>query len=138
VIALVRRSPKPAAAPPRGRASQAVALLDESDELSTHIIALAPDRVRSVAAADAARLAALHAAIEQLRGSVADEVSIQALGALDAPMRSLHAALDAIALGPPSPLNDADGAELRARATALHVETSLARATLFPPPATPL
>jgi len=135
VVALVRRSPKPAAAPARPQASTAAALLDQCDDISTHIAALAPDRVHSVAAADAARLAALHAAVEHVMASVADAGSMQALATLDASIRSLHAALDAIALSSPASLTDADWADLRARASDLHVQTSLARATLFPPPA---
>lgn len=136
VIALVRRRPKSAATPPPGPVIQTADVLDQSDQITTHLVALAPGSVSSVAGADASRVAALLATVEQLMRSNPDEASRSALGALYPSMRSLHAALDAIALAP-LPLADADVAELKARATALHTETALARATLFPPPATP-
>ena len=51
-------------------------------------------------------------------------------------MRSLHRALDALALAPHTP-SDAEVMEIRARATTLHSATALARATLLPPPGMP-
>ncbi len=134
LIALVRRSPKPVAPPEPGPPAEIAAVLDQCDAISTHVVALAPSSIGSVAAADAARLAALLATVEQLLRSTPDAAPRQALASLDASMRSLHAALDAIALVAPAPLADADVTELKARATALHSETSLTRATVFPPP----
>ena len=132
VVALLRRSPK-AVAPSPGPAAPTATVLGQSDEITTHLIGLAPGSVGSVAGADANRLAALIATIEQLMTAAPDEASRRSLAAVHDSMRSLHATLDAIALTtlPPS---DADVAELRARATALHGATALARATLLPPP----
>ena len=131
VVALRRRSPK-AAAPSPGPAAAAAAVLSESDEITTHLVGLAPGGLSSVAGADANRLAALIATIEQLMTAAPDEVSRRSLAAVHDSMRSVHAALDAITLTPP-PLSDADVVELRARATALHSATALARARLLPP-----
>ena len=130
VIALVRRSPKaaPSPAPPAPTA----AVLAQSDEISTHLVGLAPGGLGSVAGADASRLAVLITMVEQLMTSAPDETSRRALATLHEPMRSLHSALDAIALTPHPP-SDAEVAEIRARATTLHSATSLARAS--PPPA---
>ncbi len=129
VIALLRRSPKPAPSP---SPAPTAAVLAQSDEISTHLVGLAPAGLGSVAGADAGRLAVLITIVEQLLASAPDETSRRALVTLHEPMRSLHSALDAIALTPYPP-SDAEVAEVRTRATALHSATSLARATLLPP-----
>ncbi len=129
VIALLRRSPKPTPSP---SPAPTAAVLAQSDEISTHLVGLAPAGLGSVAGADAGRLAVLITIVEQLLASAPDETSRRALVTLHEPMRSLHSALDAIALTPYPP-SDADVAEVRTRATALHSATSLARATLLPP-----
>ncbi len=108
-------------------------MLAQSDEITTHLVGLAPGGLGAVAGADANRLAALITTVEQLVTSAPDETSRRALVALHEPMRSLHMALDSFALTP-HPTTDAEAAEIRARAAALHSATSLARATLFPPP----
>ncbi len=133
VIALVRRSPKAAPSPaPAAPTGPTVEVLAQSDEISTHLVRLAPGGLGSVAGADASRLAVLITIVEQLMTTAPDETSRVALARLHEPMRSLHGALDAIALTPHPP-SDAEEAEVRARATALHSATSLARATLLPP-----
>ena len=90
----------------------------------------------SVATADAGRLAALMASVQQLAGSAPDETSRQALVAVEEPLRSLQAALDAVGLAstPPSDLNVN---EVKATAARLHSATALARATIQPPPTAP-
>ena len=133
VIALVRRSPKAAPSPaPAAPTAATVEVLAQSDEITTHLVGLAPGGLGSAAGADASRLAVLITIVEQLMTSAPEETSRVALAGLHEPMRSLHGALDAIALTP-NPPSDAEVAEVRARATALHSATSLARATLLPP-----
>ena len=132
VIALMRRSPKAAPSPSPAATAPTAAVLAQSDEISTHLVGLAPAGLGAVAGADAGSLAVLITIVEQLMTSAPDETSRRALVTLHEPMRSLHGALDAIALTPHPP-SDAEVAAVRARATALHSATSLARATLLPP-----
>ena len=131
-FALLRRSPKAAPSPSPAPTAPTAAVLAQSDEISTHLVGLAPARLGAVAGADAGSLAVLITIVEQLMTSAPDETSRRALVTLHEPMRSLHGALDAIALTPHPP-SDAEVAAVRARATALHSATSLARATLLPP-----
>ena len=130
VIALVRRSPK--ATPSPAPTAPMAAVLAQSDEISTQLVGLASGSLGSVAGAEASRLAVLITMVEQLMTSAPDETSRRALATLHEPMRSLHGALDAIALSPQPP-SAAEVAEIRARATTLHSATSLARASLLPP-----
>jgi hypothetical protein len=133
VVVVVRRSQKASPWPAR-----TAAVLAESDEITTHLVGLAPSGLGSIAGADANRLATLMASVEQLMTSAPDETSRRALAALQDPLRSLHIALDAIALTP-NPLSDIEMDEIRVRATRLHSATSLARATLLPrPPGSPV
>lgn len=136
VIALVRRSPKaaPSTAPtaPTDPTAPTAAVLAQSDAISTHLVGLAPGGLGSVAGADASRLAVLITVVEQLMMSAPDETSRRALAGLHEPMRSLHSALDGLALMPHPP-SEAEVVEIRARATTLHSATSLARASLLPP-----
>ena len=139
VVAL-RRRPQRTAAPPAAPslpAASSAAVLAQSDELTTHLVGLAPSGLGAVAGADANRLATLITMVEQLMTSAPEEASMRALVALHEPMRSLHGALDAMALAPHTP-SDAEVVEIRARATTLHSATALARATLLPPPGTPV
>jgi hypothetical protein len=140
VVALRRRprqqTAAPSAAPPLPAASSA-AVLAQSDELTTHLVGLAPTGLAAVAGADADRLASLITMVEQLTTAAPEEAARRALVALHEPMRALHGALDAMALAPRTP-SDAEVADIRARATTLHSATALARATLLPAPGSPL
>ena len=115
--------------------ANAAASLDESDQITTHLIGLAPGGLSAVAGPDAARLARLMVTVQQLMTSAPDDPSRGALAQVQEPLSSLHSALDALALrqGTPS-AEDLD--ELTSRATALHAATSFARATLVPPATT--
>jgi hypothetical protein len=117
-----------------GWPAQAAAALDESDQITTHLVGLAPDGLGAVANADATRLATLMASVQQLVATAPDDPSRQALAQMQEPMRSLHGALDALAMRPPPP-SSLDLDEVRTRATALHSATSLAHASLVPPAA---
>ena len=112
--------------------AQMAAALDESDEITTHLVGLAPGGLGAVANADAARLATLMASVQQLVSSAPDAASQRAVTELQEPLRSLHGALDAVSLRPQPP-STVELDEVRARATDLHSATSLARATLVPP-----
>ena len=126
IVLLVRR--------PRGSGqwpNRAAAVLDESDQITTHLIGLAPSGLVSVAAADAGRLATLLAAVQQLAGSAPDETSRQALVPVEEPLRSLQGALDLVGLAS-TPPSDPDMREVKARAGRLHSATALARAAIQP------
>ena len=66
-----------------------MAVLDESDQITTHLVGLGPSGLVSVAAADASRLATLLATVEQLSASAPDEASRQALVRVEEPLSSL-------------------------------------------------
>jgi hypothetical protein len=112
--------------------AQAGAVLDESDQITTHLVGLTPDGLGSVAGADASRLAALVASAQQLVASAPDEAARQALAAMQPAVRSLQGAVDAVAMLPMAP-SAATVDDVRMRATELHGATALARATLVPP-----
>jgi hypothetical protein len=124
VIVLVRRSHKASPWP-----AQTAAVLGESDAITTHLVGLPPEGLAPVASADANRLATLMASVQELVTSAPDETSRRAVAALLDPLRSLHSALDAIALTMTLPSMVVVD-DLRDRARALHSATSLARATL--------
>jgi len=105
--------------------------LDESDQITTELLTIAPGSLASVAGAEAARLAAVSASVDQLMRSAPDQTSKLAFSRLQEPMRTLHARLDAVALAPMPPLAVEENA-IRAQAAQLHSETSLAWATIFP------
>lgn len=113
--------------------ANASAALAQSDEISTHLVGLEPGGLASVASADAARLAALAATVQQLASSAPDARSMQALMAMRGPLQSLHAAVDAVNLSP-TPPSALQVDQVRAAATGLHQATSLARANVLPPP----
>jgi hypothetical protein len=126
IVLLVRR--------PRGSGqwpNQAAAVLDESDQITTHLVGLGPSGLVSVAAADASRLATLMASAQQLAGSAPDETSRQALVRVEEPLRSLQGALDLVGLAS-APPSDPDVHEVHATAARLHSATALARATIQP------
>jgi hypothetical protein len=112
-------------------------MLDESDRLTTHLVGLTASGLDAVAESDAARLAALAAALQQLISSAPDETSRQALGAVEGPLHSLQSVVDAVGLAP-GPASDADLQNVVARATRMHSATALARAAVAPrlPPST--
>ena len=113
--------------------ANASAAFAQSDEITTHLVGLEPGGLASVASADAARLAALAATVQQLASSAPDDRSMQAMMAMRGPLQSLHAAVDAVNLAP-APPSDFQVDQVRAAATGLHQATSLARANVLPPP----
>jgi hypothetical protein len=131
IVLLVRR--------PRGSGqwpNRAAAVLDESDQITTHLVGLGSSGLASVAAADASRLATLMASTQQLAGSAPDETSRQALVRVEEPLRSLQGALDLVGLAS-TPPSDPDVHEIHATAARLHSATALARATIQPSPTAP-
>ncbi len=113
--------------------ADANAAFAQSDEITTHLVGLEPGGLASVASADAARLAALAATVQQLASSAPDNTSMQAMMAMRGPLQSLHAAVDAVTLAP-APPSDFQVDQVRAAATGLHQATSMARANVLPPP----
>jgi hypothetical protein len=112
--------------------ANASAAFAQSDEITTHLVGLEPGGLASVASADAARLAALAATVQQLASSAPDNTSMQSMMAMRGPLQSLHAAVDAVTLAP-APPSDFQVDQVRAAATGLHQATSLARANVLPP-----
>jgi hypothetical protein len=94
--------------------AQTAAILDGSDEITTHIVGQAPAGLSAIAGADAARLAGLMASVQQLVASAPDDASRRALAQVQDPLRSLHAALDTLGLRgtPPSEQETAEVAAL--------------------------
>ncbi len=126
IVALVRR--------PRGSGqwpNQTVAVLDESDQITTHLVGLEPSGLVSVAAADASRLATLMVSVQQLAASAPNEASRQALFQVQEPMRSLQGAIDVVGLAS-TPPSAADVAGVKTAAARLHSATALARAAIQP------
>jgi hypothetical protein len=115
-------------------ADRARAALDEADQLSTHLAALAPAGVGVVATGDAARLATLGASLQQLVTTAPDASSRAALDQVPPRVAVLHATVDALALGQASPPSSVSMDALQAQAVALHTVTASARALLFPMP----
>jgi hypothetical protein len=130
IVLVLRRSPKASPWPAR-----TAAVLAEADGITTHLVGLAPEGLAPVASADANRLAALMASVQELITSAPDDTSRRAIAAMQDPLRSLHGALDAIAMTSTMPSSLVVD-DLRDRARALHSATSLARASL--PPASPV
>jgi hypothetical protein len=108
--------------------------LDESDQITTHLVGLAPSGLGAAAGADAARLAALMASVQELMTSAPDDGSGRALASLQIPLRSLHGVVDAVGLAT-TPPSVADVEQVKVRAAELHSATSLARAMLVSAPA---
>jgi len=133
VIVLVTRKKKPTG--PTWH-EQTAGVLGESDQLTTHLVTLPPGGVAALAREDAARIAALMAAVQQLTMAAPDEPARQTLWSIQEPLRALHGTLDAVSMAGVPP-TEADVSQLRERANAVHSATSLARASLFPPPPPP-
>jgi hypothetical protein len=116
-----------------GWEDRTAAALAEADVLSSHLVGLAPGGVTGVAAADAARLAALGATMQTLMADAHDATGRSALEQVEAQVTVLHGLVDGIALTP-TPPSAAAVEHLREQATALHTATAQARARILPQP----
>ncbi len=77
---------------------RAATLLDEIEQLTSHLVAVTPDGLGAVAQADAMRVATLRATLRDLITTAPDANIQMALNGLTTPISALHGALDAIAM----------------------------------------
>lgn len=104
-------------------------LLDDIEQLTSHLAAVTPDGLHAVAVSDANRLATMRATLRDLIESAPDANSQMALNGLTTSLAELHAAIDAIAMSA-DPSIQSDGASISRLATQLHTATASARADL--------
>ncbi len=109
--------------------SRTTSLLDEVEQLSSHLVALTPDGLHAVAPQDATRLATLRATLRELTQSAPDTASRSVLTGLSAPIADLHRAIDALALSA-GPSSTPAGTAVPSLAAQLHTVSTSARAEL--------
>ena len=107
---------------------RATTLLDEIDQLTSHLAAATPGGLHAVAQSDAMRLATMRATLRDLVASSPDATSQMALNGLTTPMAELHGAVDAIAMSA-DPSIQLDGGSVVQLATQLHTASASVRAT---------
>jgi hypothetical protein len=78
--------------------SRTTTLLNDVDQLTSHLAALTPDGLKVVASGDATTLATMRATLSDLIASAPDANIGAVLAALATPMAQLHSAVDAVAL----------------------------------------
>jgi hypothetical protein len=123
-VVLARRRPSGPSWPNR-----TTSLLDEIEQLTSHLVALTPDGLHAVAAQDAMRLATLRATLGELIESAPDAASRTVLAGLNAPMAELHGAVDALALSA-EPSSTPAGPAVPSLAAQLHTVSTSVRAQL--------
>ena len=104
-------------------------LLDEIEQLTSHLAAIAPAGLHAVAQSDAMRLATMRATLRDLIASAPDTNSQMVLNELTTPAAALHGAVDAIAMSA-DPSVQPDGASVSQLARQLHTASTSARAAL--------
>ena len=105
--------------------TQATTLLDDIDQLTSHLVVITPDGLRAVAQADAMRLAAMRATLRQAIATASNSADQAMLNELTASLAALHAAVDAAALSA-----QPDAASVSQLATQLHTSAASVRAGL--------
>lgn len=128
VVAFSRRR-KPAAAPANSAPTRTTALLDDIDQLTSHLAALTPEGLKAVAVADATALATMRATLSDLIASAPDANTQAVLGTLTAPIAALHSAVDAVALSVAQSLQP-NISTVAPLVTQLHTASASARAQL--------
>ncbi len=108
---------------------QTTTLLDEIEQLTSHLVAVSPGGLHAVAQSDAMRLATMRATLRDLVASAPDANSQTALNGLTIPVAELHGAVDAIAMSP-DPSFQSPGASVSQLATQLHTAATSVRAGL--------
>ena len=104
-------------------------LLDEIEQLTSHLAAIAPGGLHAVAQSDAMRLATMRATLRDLIASAPGTNSQMVLNELTTPAAALHGAVDAIAMSA-DPSIQPDGASVSQLARQLHTASASARAAL--------
>ena len=124
IVAVARRRPS-------GPSWQArtTSLLDEIEQLTSHLVAVTPAGLLAVAQGDAMKLATMRATLRDLIESAPDATSRTALAGLTAPIANLHGAIDVVALSvEPSPTQA--GPAVSQLAAQLHTVAASVRADL--------
>ena len=84
--------------------TRTTSLLDEIDQLTSHLVAVTPAGLLAVAQGDAMKLATMRATLRDLIESAPDATSRTVLAGLTMPISDLHGAVDVVALSvEPSP-----------------------------------
>ena len=104
-------------------------LLDEIEQLTSHLAAITPGGLHAVAQSDAMRLATMRAALRDLIVSAPDTNSQTVLNELTSPIAALHGAVDAIAMSA-DPSIQPDSVSVSQLATQLHTASASVRADL--------
>ncbi len=104
-------------------------LLDEIEQLTSHLAALTPGGLHAVAQSDAMRLATMRATLRDLIVSAPDANSQAVLNQLTTPTAALHGAVDAVAMSA-DPSIQPDSASVSELARQLHTASASARAAL--------
>ena len=107
-------------------------LLDEVEQLTSHLAVVTPAGLHAVAQSDAAKLATLRARLAELVASAPDAHSGTALNGLTASLAALHGAVDAIAMSA-GPSMQPDVVSVAQIAAQLHTASATARAELAIP-----
>lgn len=108
---------------------RATTLLDEIEQLTSHLAAIHPSGLHAVAGTDAMRLATMRAQLQELIASAPDAGVQMALNRLTTPIAELHGAIDVIAMSA-DPSIQPDGASVTRLATQLHTASASVRAEL--------
>jgi hypothetical protein len=124
VVALSRRR-----RPGPGWQTRTTTLLNDIDQLTSHLAALTPDGMRAVAQNDATTLATMRATLSDLIASAPDVNTQTVLGRLTTPIAELHGAIDAVALSAGQPTQP-DTGSVAQRVTQLHTASASVRAEL--------
>jgi hypothetical protein len=104
-------------------------LLDEIDQLTSHLAAVTPAGLHAVAQSDAMRLATMRATLQDLIASAPGANSQMVLNQLTTPTAALHGAVDAVAMSA-DPSIQPDSASVSQLARQLHTASASARAAL--------
>jgi hypothetical protein len=104
-------------------------LLDEIEQLTSHLAALTPGGLHAVAQSDALRLATMRATLQDLIVSAPNANSQAVLNQLTTPTAALHGAVDAVAMSA-DPSIQPDSASVSELARQLHTASASARAAL--------
>ena len=105
--------------------TQANALLDEIDQVTSHLVTITPDGLRAVAQADATRLASARAALRRTIETAGNSADQAMFNELTAPLAALHTAVDSAGLSA-----QPNVAAISQLATQLHTSSASVRAGL--------
>ncbi len=129
IAVIVARSRRSRSGPGASWSIRAATLLDETEQLTSHLAAVTPGGLHAVAPSDAVRLATMRVTLVELIGSAPDARSQAALNSLTTPMAALHGAVDAVAMSA-GPSVEPPASSVAQLAAQLHTAAASARAGL--------